>query len=85
MSVDPLASKRVNTLVRHSAFPHSEKGESSMTDKLSELKPDDHSEVFIMQAIHAMALHSLCPPTYKKFCIVFNELVETRRLPLDKI
>lgn len=56
-----------------------------MVDKLSELKPDDHPEVFVMQAIHAMALHSLCPPTYKKFCFAYNELVETRRLPLDKI
>ena len=56
-----------------------------MVDKLSELKPEDHSEVFIMQAILAMAQHSLCPQTYDKFCGAYNELVQTRRLPLDAV
>lgn len=49
------------------------------------LKPEDHAEVFIMKAIHAMALHSLCPPTYDKFSRVWNELVNVRRLPLDEL
>lgn len=56
-----------------------------MVDKLSELKPEDHSEVFIMQAVLAMAQHSLCPPTYDKFCDAYNELIQTRRLPLDEV
>ena len=49
------------------------------------LKPEDHSEVFIMKAIHAMALHSLCPSTYDKFCHCFNELLNVRRLPLEEL
>ena len=50
-----------------------------------ELKPEDHAEVFIMKAIHSMALHSLCPPTYEKFCHCYNELLNTRRLPLEEL
>lgn len=56
-----------------------------MVDKLSELKPDDHPEVFIMYAVLSMAQHSLCPPTYDKFCEAYNELVQTRHLPLDAV
>lgn len=56
-----------------------------MGDKLKELKPEDHAEIFIMKAIHAMSLHSLCPPTYKKICSVYNELIKIRRLPLDRL
>ena len=56
-----------------------------MTDKLSEIKPDDHAEVFIMQAILVMAQQSLCPPTYDKFCNAYNELIGTRRLPLERL
>lgn len=50
-----------------------------------ELKLEDHAEVFIMKAVHAMALHSLCPPTYDKFCHVWNELLNVRRLPLAEL
>lgn len=56
-----------------------------MVYELSELKPDDHVEVFVMQAILAMTQHSLCPPTYDKFCDAYNELIKTRRLPLDAV
>jgi len=49
------------------------------------LKPEDHAEVFIMKAFHAMALHSLCPPTYDKFSHVWNEMLNIRRLPLDEL
>ncbi len=32
-----------------------------------------------------MPQESLCPDTYDKFVDAYNELVETRRLPLDKV
>lgn len=64
---------------------HTGKKIVSPLDLPVELKPDDHPEVFIMGAIHSMALHSLCPPTYMKFCHVWNELVNIRRLPLEEL
>ncbi|MDD2335949.1 MAG: hypothetical protein PHD01_05160 [Geobacteraceae bacterium] len=57
----------------------------SPLDLPMELKPTDHPEVFIMKAILAMAQHSLCPPTYEKFCHCYNELLNIRRLPLEEL
>lgn len=57
----------------------------SPLDLPARLKPEDHAEVFILRAMLAMARHSLCPPTYEKFCHCYNELLNTRRLPLEEL
>lgn len=38
-----------------------------------------------LEYVLLMAQESLCPPTYDKFCDVYNELVEIRKLSLEKL
>jgi hypothetical protein len=49
------------------------------------IKNKNHPDVLIMKNILRIARESLCPPTYDKFCDAYNELIETRRLPLRKL
>lgn len=49
------------------------------------MKSIDHPDVLLMKHFLAIAQESLCPPTYEKFCDAYNELIETRHLPLEKL
>lgn len=49
------------------------------------MKPINHPDIAIMKEFLAIAQESLCPLTYDKFCDVYNELIETRHLPLEKL